>query len=138
MDGGVRATGSCLCGTIRFQVQGNLRPIVICHCVMCQRSGSTASVTTACRPEDLVILAGKPKWYRSSPVSRRGFCAKCGSLLFWEATDGTRVAVSAGSLDQPTSLRIGEHIFADHMADYDLAPPLPTREVQAWIKVGTP
>lgn len=128
------ATGSCLCGAVRFAVRGPLRPIVVCHCLMCQRSGSTASVTAACHPEHLAILAGRPKWFRSSPSSRRGFCARCGSLLFWEAADGSRVAISAGSLDQPTGLRIGEHIFTEHKADYDCVPPLPEAEVVPWEK----
>lgn len=134
MDGEPRATGSCLCGAVRFAVRGPLRPIVVCYCLMCQRSNSTASVTTNCHPDDLDLLAGRPKWFRSSPTSRRGFCARCGSVLFWEAADGSRVAISAGSLDQPTGLRIGEHIFTDHKADYDRAPPLPPEDVVPWQK----
>ena len=132
-----RATGSCLCGTIRFAVHGPLRPIVVCHCMMCQRAGGAASVTTECLPGDFEILSGRPKWYRSSPNSRRGFCAKCGSLLFWEPADGSHISISAGSLDQPTGLRIGEHIFTDHKADYDRAPPLPPEEVVPWKKAGS-
>jgi hypothetical protein len=124
-----QATGSCLCGAIRFVIRGLMRPLVICHCVMCQRSSSYASASTACRPDDLTILAGKPKWFRSSPTSRRGFCARCGSNLFWEAADGSRISVSAGSLDQPTGLQIGEHIFTDHKGDYDRLPPAPAGDV---------
>ena len=37
--------GSCLCGSIRYEIQGELGPSVYCHCVQC-RKASGASVTT--------------------------------------------------------------------------------------------
>ena len=117
----LRATGSCLCGAVHYAITGPLRDVTVCHCVFCQRSGTYAGAYAACAPEHLTVLEGKPRWHRSSPVARRGFCAKCGSQLFWEPSHGRHVSVAAGSLDQPTGLRVAEHIFRDQAADYDQA-----------------
>ena len=32
------ASGGCLCGGVRYRVQGPLRPILQCHCEMCRRA----------------------------------------------------------------------------------------------------
>ncbi len=42
----------------------------------------------------------------------------CGSSLFWKPADGTRIAVLAGTLDPPTEVRIGAHIFVASKSDY--------------------
>ena len=119
----VRATGSCLCGSVRFSIQGPLRDVSYCHCIMCQRAFSHYAAYTACE-EKVLVLADprrKLKWYRSSPHARRGFCGHCGSQLFWKHAQESQISVSAGSLDQPTGLRPGKHIHLEHVADYDRA-----------------
>ncbi|MFM7784547.1 MAG: GFA family protein, partial [Gammaproteobacteria bacterium] len=30
-------SGACLCGVVRYTVQGPLRPVVVCHCTQCRR-----------------------------------------------------------------------------------------------------
>jgi hypothetical protein len=119
----LRATGGCLCGAIRYEVRGPLRDVVICHCQFCRRMNTHVAAYTACAPTDLkLVSSGKLRWYRSSPRSRRGFCSKCGSALFWEPTPLTHISISAGSLNQPTSLKIKEHMFSAQRPDYDDSP----------------
>jgi|HubBroStandDraft_6_1064221.scaffolds.fasta_scaffold201399_4 hypothetical protein len=114
-----RATGGCLCGSVRFEVRGPLRDVVICHCVFCQRMHTHVGAATACAPSDLRIISGRTlRWYRSSPGRRRGFCRKCGSSLFWEPMPTTHISISAGSLDRPTGLKVVEHIFLAQKGDY--------------------
>jgi hypothetical protein len=40
-------TGSCLCGAIRFEIDGELGPITCCHCSQCRRATGTAFATNA-------------------------------------------------------------------------------------------
>ena len=116
------ATGSCLCGAVRFAIHGALRDVTYCHCVMCQRVLTHYAAYTACAPEALKVAGERHlRWYRSSPVSRRGFCKSCGSQLFWEPAHREHISISAGSLDQPTGLRPGKRIYTEHVADYDRA-----------------
>jgi hypothetical protein len=73
----------------------------------------------ACAPSDLRIIRARTlRWYRSSPGTRRGFCRKCGSSLFWEPTPAIHISISAGSFDQPTGLTVKEHIFLAQKGDY--------------------
>ena len=43
----VRATGSCLCGAVRYEVTGPLRDVVECHCAMCRKTHGHIGAYTA-------------------------------------------------------------------------------------------
>jgi len=114
-------TGGCLCGAVRYRIRGELRDVIACHCSQCRRtSGHHAAMTSVGSWQLEIIGAGAPGlvWYRSSASAERGFCQRCGSNLFWKPTGGTSIAITAGTLDGPTHLRISEHIFVADKADY--------------------
>ena len=70
-------------------------------------------------------------WYPSSDGVRRGFCATCGSNLFWASEPGDEIYVTMGTLDRPTGLRLAAHIFVASKADYyDIVDGLPQKD--AW------
>ena len=118
------STGSCLCGAIRYQVTGPLRPVVACHCAQCRKSsGHFVAATSA--PRDSVSIRGAVTWYVSSSQARRGFCGRCGSRLFWDGP-GANLSIHAGSLDQADNLALKGHIFcADKGGYYDISDDLP-------------
>jgi hypothetical protein len=58
------------------------------------------------------------KWYSSSPTVRRGYCAECGSSLFFDEAGDARISFCPGSLDAPTGLRSKAHIFVASKGDY--------------------
>ena len=124
-----RGTGGCLCGAVRYEVRGPLRPVVDCHCTMCRRSSGHFAAFTATRPEDLVLTESEGlRWYRSSETARRGFCEDCGSNLFWEPASGERVSIAAGTLDLPTGLETAIHVFVEDSGDYyEINDGLPQR-----------
>ncbi|WP_414897171.1 GFA family protein [Rhodovulum sp. YEN HP10] len=117
-------TGSCLCGRVRYRIDGPLSPVVACHCSQCRKtSGHHAAATTVLR-DDLVI-EGEQCWFVSSTGTRRGFCPVCGSNMFW---DGGRdyLAVFAGTLDGDPGIRMAAHIFcAEKGAYYEITDGLP-------------
>lgn len=109
-------TGSCLCGAIRYEVDGPLRPVIACHCTQCRKtSGHFVSATSARR--DHVTITGKPAWFRSSEHARRGFCPTCGSNLFWDGA-GENLSIFAGTLDGATGLETSGHIYCADKGDY--------------------
>ena len=115
----VRATGGCLCGAVRYQVHGQLRPVVYCHCSQCRKTSGNFVGATACKAEHLLMLADETLcWYDSSDEADRGFCARCGSNLFYRPAHGRHVAIFAGTIDLPTGLKAARHIFVDSAADY--------------------
>lgn len=115
----IRGTGGCLCGAVRYEVRGPLRPVVDCHCTMCRRTSGHFAAFTATRPEALVLIESEGlRWYPSSTSARRGFCEICGSSLFWEPVSGDRVSIAAGTLDLPTGLETVVHVFVEDAGDY--------------------
>ena len=123
------AAGACLCGGVRFSVRGALRPVIACHCTQCRRWSGGYVMATEARTADLVFAADATlAWYASSAEAERGFCRRCGSVLFWRRTTGdrTHVSILAGALDPPTGLRLDHHIFvADKPDFYDITDGLP-------------
>jgi hypothetical protein len=116
------ATGRCLCGAVRYEVKGPLRDVLICHCEECRRWHGHVSATTAASRENLVLTRDRGlRWIRSpgsDAGARRGFCAECGSSLFWDPPGREMISIAAGTLDAPTGLRPAGHWYVSQAADY--------------------
>ena len=113
------STGGCMCGQVRYAVQGALRDIICCHCEQCRRSSGHFVAATACRKVNFRLLNHDAlKWYSVKPGLRRGFCSACGSSLFFEDLNSERISIAAGTLDQPQGLKIAAHIYAAEAGDY--------------------
>ena len=127
MSGDARHTGGCLCGAVRYAYAGPLRAVVACHCEQCRRTSGHFVAATHGHRERLTLARDEGlRWYTSSPGVRRGFCATCGSSLFWEREGSGGISIMAGTLDQPTGLRLVQHIFTAYAGDYyDIEPGLP-------------
>jgi hypothetical protein len=120
-------TGGCLCGGVRYAVMGPLRSIVICHCTQCRRMTGHFMAATAARRADFRLLTRKGlRWYASSEAARRGFCARCGSTLFWQAAGREYISIAAGTLDDSSGLEVAGHIFvADKGGYYEIEAGVP-------------
>ena len=111
-------TGGCLCGAVRYRVDGPLDPVVACHCTQCRRWTGHHAAATSARRED-VAVTGTVAWYESTPgVIRRGFCPVCGSSLFWDRLSSARLDIWSGTIDGPTGLRLVGHIYVADKGDY--------------------
>lgn len=122
--------GGCLCGGVRYRVTGPLRDITTCHCGECRRTHGGAAPYTACPDDQLELLTDLGLAWIESPHSTtnavRGFCAMCGSSLFWKAPDREYTAIAAGSVDEPSGLHSIDHIWWDARADWEVPDGLPT------------
>ncbi len=112
-------TGSCLCGAVSFEVHGELRPVIACHCIQCRKqTGSYMSATSCADAEFVLVRQDGLKWFRSSHEAQRGFCKECGSVLFWKQDGSSTMSISAGSIDGPTGAPLEGHIFCESAGDY--------------------
>ena len=112
-------TGSCLCGAVRFEVHGALKPPDACHCVQCRKSFGHYSVGTDVPRKSVAIMgAGNITWFQSSPKVRRGFCSTCGSTLFFDPPEKDWIGIAMGAFDTPTETHIELHIFVAEKGDY--------------------
>ncbi len=115
--------GSCLCGACTYEVLGPLRNVIACHCSQCRKQTGHYLAATSARLADFKLLRSDSlRWYRASPAAQRGFCATCGSTLFWQADGREEISIAAGSLDGPTGLTIEGHIFCADRGDYYTIP----------------
>ena len=117
------SAGGCLCGAVRYEVRGDLRGIIICHCVECLRWCGAPFAATAARRDELVVDETSLRWIpspESSRAARRGFCAACGSSLFWDAPEAETVSIGAGTLDDSSGLAVIRHVYAHHAPPWDV------------------
>ncbi|MBS1269264.1 MAG: hypothetical protein MAG794_00212 [Gammaproteobacteria bacterium] len=112
-------TGGCACGAVRFEASGLMRPVIACHCETCRRTSGHYWAATQAYEDDFRLIKDRGlKWFESSDFARRGFCAECGSSLFFQRHDSNRISIAGGSLDSPTGLREVEHICTSEAGDY--------------------
>lgn len=111
--------GSCLCGAVSFEVEGELVAPDACHCNKCRKTSGHYFVSTDVKKDALKIADDSSlKWYDSSEKVRRGFCSICGSSLFFDPPHLDWIAVAMGAFDKPTGVKLGMHIFVADKGDY--------------------
>ena len=123
-------TGSCLCGSVAFEIHGPMDDILLCHCTQCRKQTGHYEVSTDV-PRRALSIAGEEHltWYFSSEAVRRGFCAICGSSLFWDPVRRDLIGVSMGAFDGPTRTRLGIHVHVAEKGDYyEIADGLPQNQ----------
>jgi len=129
MTGPTELTGRCNCGAVRFVAAGPFRPAKACHCKTCRRQSGHYLAATEIRRENLRLTDSDTlTWFSASEIARRGFCRVCGVHLFWERHASGRISILMGCLDEPTNLRLADHIFVGEKGDYyDLTDGLPAK-----------
>jgi alkylhydroperoxidase family enzyme len=124
-----RHAGSCLCGGVRYEIDGELGPFGYCHCRSCRKASGSAHAANA--PVDraaFTLLASEPlREYESSPGKHRAFCGQCGSPIYARLDASPDVLrIRLGTLDTPLAARPRAHTFVSDAASWDpIADGLP-------------
>jgi hypothetical protein len=121
-----KLNGGCLCGQVRYRLNGNCRNIINCHCENCRRTHGHVAAYTSVDKSDLVLLSQQSlKWYHDkSPDTYRGFCGDCGASLFWDSaglnnlSSSNQMSVAAGTLDSGHGLKTIGHIYVSEAGEY--------------------
>ncbi|RYX81720.1 GFA family protein [bacterium] len=125
--------GSCLCGAVTYEFDGEIDHIVCCHCSICRKYSGTAFATgSRIERSKFRLLTGTEslKEYQSSPGVHRVSCANCTSPLFTrrDATPDTLI-LRLGSLDTKLSAKPAAHIFVGDKAEwFDICDGMPQYE----------
>ena len=118
-------SGSCLCGKVRFEVNGEFESFFLCHCEYCQKdTGSAHAANLFSTSARLHWLCGENDVRTFDLPSTRhskSFCATCGSALPKLQMHGALLVVPAGSLDCDVSIKPTAHIFVASRANWDQA-----------------
>ena len=119
-------TGSCGCGTIRFEIDAPLVGAAYCHCTRCQRrSGTAASASARIEPGSLRVVQGEMQLRAWAPEGglEKVFCASCGSALFGRFPDGGEIAiVRLGAIDGDPGVRPMARQFVAYAAPWEQIP----------------
>jgi hypothetical protein len=123
------AQGTCLCGTVQYEVDGPFSMMVHCHCSMCRSHHGTAFATFVAAPlASLRWKSGESNIteYSSSEKGKRPFCNTCGSVTPTRAPEMGLVIIPAGNLTGDLGIKPSMHMFVDYKAPwYSISDDLP-------------
>jgi hypothetical protein len=113
-DASVR--GSCLCGSISFEIDPPFQKMMHCHCLRCRKSSGTGHATNiALDPDQFRWLSGENLVQRYDlPTAKsfsKWFCSRCGSPVPRMRRGGPFMIVPAGSLDSDPRTKPTDRIF---------------------------
>jgi hypothetical protein len=118
-------SGSCLCGAVRFKIDGDFEHFYLCHCRHCRKdTGSAHGANLFSSTATLKLLSGEDQvkvFNLPNTRHRHCFCSTCGSALPDLQMDGKLLKVPAGSLDTDVLNRPDAHIFFASKANWDEA-----------------
>jgi len=132
--------GSCLCGGVKFEIDGPLLRPLNCHCTFCRKQQGAAFRSRArVRRDDFKWLQGEEllTYYEAIPGYRRGFCRVCGSPIVNRAEPGSPLAqhnpqsldefgIALAVLDDDPSVRPESHCFVASKAPwFEITDDLP-------------
>lgn len=114
--------GECLCGEVKFEIEGDLPNLYQCHCSLCRKAtGSSANAATFISQKSFRWLAGqnaissfqKPTGYRSD------FCSICGSPVPNQLRGMELVWVPAGLLEKSFDAEVSVHLHLGSAATWE-------------------
>jgi hypothetical protein len=128
--------GTCLCGTLRYEIDGPLSSMMHCHCSMCRKQHGAAFATYVVAPvAGFRWIAGEDEVvrYQSSAQGTRAFCRRCGSVAPSTLPSMGIVFAPAGNLRGELGRHPEGHMFVgskapwhaitDHLPQHEVYPP---------------
>jgi hypothetical protein len=119
--------GKCLCGTVRYAVEGPFLYAGYCHCSRCRAaSGSAFSAFAGIGRDRLSVTDGLDSITTYPMNPDVSLCERCGSSLFALVRDGRFFHVAMGTLVDDPGIRPMFHIFVGSKAPWhEISDSLP-------------
>jgi len=114
--------GSCLCGSIRYEVEIVPDQIFNCHCRFCRKAHGADYVTVALAKASTLKLTdinNSLKEHKNSAGGFRAFCSDCGTRLMNYAPDKNLFfAITLATVDTPIDFRPVAHANVESKASW--------------------
>ena len=110
----IRHEGSCLCGRVRYRVEGSVGNMSSCHCTDCRKNSGAAFVTYVEAPKRAFAYvkgADLIQTHQAESGTKRAFCRTCGSTLACYVDSDELIEITAATLDTPIELLPEYHIY---------------------------
>lgn len=117
------AMGDCNCGAVKYETEGDLWGVFVCHCSICRRSTGSNGIAVVLVPkENFRWIQGEEhiaRWNKPDTHWQTWFCRICGSRVPGE-NDPKRMFVPAGSITRGgDALTVIHHIWVGSKAAWD-------------------
>ena len=117
-------SGSCLCGSIQFEIESFATDIYKCHCSRCRKQfGGASSAVAMVREKDFRWVQGEGLIRRYRPPQSQFdtcFCSNCGSLAPLHLEAQGLYFVAMGLIDGSPGIPLTRHIHLDSKADWEI------------------
>lgn len=124
--------GSCLCGSLRYEVDGPFTSMLSCHCSRCRKEhGAPFATFATTAPEALRWLGGEDTVVCRTAANGgpRHFCRTCGSVAPSAIPELGIAFIPAGTLDGDPGIRPQGHFFVGSKAPWhEISDGLPQYE----------
>ncbi len=109
---------ACLCGSVKVTVKSIKLNFSTCHCETCRTWSGGPFFALECGKDVEITGTEKLKIYDSSPWAARGFCADCGTHLFYKLKGTGEYAMSLGLFPSLEGLKMDMQYFIDKRPSY--------------------
>lgn len=128
MTAGLVITGGCLCGALRYEVDGPPAYAGYCFCADCRKASGGGFIGFMGYPESAVRITGDAVTHAipqpDGRKSERNFCPHCGGLVYGGVRGvAEQHTIYAGSLDDPTHFNPTIAIFNSQRPAWVPLPP---------------
>jgi len=123
-----KLTGSCLCGQVSYEADGEISMQGNCHCTDCQQTSGSPFATLIFMDKNDVKITGETTRFEhqvdSGNTLSKDFCPKCGSQMFGgnEARPDS-IAIKAGSVNEKTEIKPQFNVYASRKLDCVILDP---------------
>ncbi len=126
-------TGSCLCGGVQYEINGEITAVTNCHCSLCRKMSGSAFASGATIPaSSFRFTSGENllKQWESSPGYQRVFCGRCGSpILKRKIKEPENLRLRVGTLDTDPGVTMSKHTHVRSKAPWvEIKDGLPQSE----------
>lgn len=106
--------GSCLCRSVQYEIESDLKAVVNCHCRFCRKAHGGLYTPLLFMPfSRLAILTGADlvaRYHIDGLDADRCFCARCGARLYNHAPARGMASIIVTALETDEVLRPIAHI----------------------------
>lgn len=114
----MKSEASCLCGAVKIIAEEINPKFTVCHCETCRTWGGAPFFAVQCGTKVNIEGEEKIKLYDSSAWASRGFCAECGTHLFYKLKESGEYNMPVGIFKNLTEIEMDMQYFSDQRPDY--------------------
>jgi len=118
MSDGIKGSGHCLCGAVRFTAKNMSKNAGACHCTTCRKWGGGPFLAVDCGTDVTFEEERTISIYNSSQWAERGFCHQCGSHLYYRIKGNGQYIMPVGLFDDDGVFVFDHQVFIDEKPSF--------------------